>query len=141
LYDDLIAPFSFPIKKSDELYRAEVEAAKRAVFPIFLDESANKQKSIEALTNYNSYLIKVLDESIESESSTINNPTFLSTPSFLSLQNLRIRERNLIKSGPPLKNFFNVSSSHSITVYTSVLSIDSGSQTRDSIALEKVIDR
>ena len=138
LYDDLIAPFSFPIKKSDELYRAEVEAAKRAVFPIFLDESANKQKSIEALTNYNSYLIKVLDESIESESSTINNPTFLSTPSFLSLQNLRIRERNLIKSGPPLKNFFNVSSAALNSVYTrGVLSIDSGSQTRDSIALRK----
>ena len=138
LYDDLIAPFSFPIKKSDEIYRAEVEAAKRAVFPIFHDESANKQKSIEALTNYNSYLIKVLDESIESESSTINNPTFLSTPSFLSLQNLRIRERNLIKSGPPLKNFFNQSATALNTVYTrGVLSIDSGSQTRDSIALRK----
>ena len=103
LYDDLIAPFSFPIKKSEEVYRAEVETAKRGVFPVFLDESTNKQKSIEALTNYNSYLIKVLDESIESESTTIINPTFLSTPSFLSLQNLRIRERNLIKSGPPLK--------------------------------------
>jgi len=138
LYDDLIAPFSFPIKKSDEIYRAEVEAAKRAVFPVFLDESANKQKSIEELTNYNSYLIKVLDESIESESSTINNPTFLSTPSFLSLQNLRIRERNLIKSGPPLKNFFKASASALNTVYTrGVLSIDSGSQTRDSIALRK----
>ena len=138
LYDDLIAPFSFPIKKSDEIYRAEVEAAKRAVFPVFLDESANKQKSIEALTNYNSYLIKVLDESIESESSTINNPTFLSTPSFLSLQNLRIRERNLIKSGPPLKNFFNASATALNTVYTrGILSIDSGSQTRDSIALRK----
>jgi len=82
LYDDLIAPFSFPIKKSEEVYRAEVEAAKKSVYPVFIDESANKQKSIESLTSYNSYLIKVLDESIESQSSTINNPTFLSTPSF-----------------------------------------------------------
>ncbi len=97
LYDDLIAPFSFPIKKSEEVYRAEIEAAKKSVYPVFLDESANKQKSIESLTNYNSYLIKILDESIESESSSIVNPTFLSTSSFLSLQNLRIRERSLIK--------------------------------------------
>ena len=138
LYDDLIAPFSFPIKKSEEVYRAEVETAKRSVFPVFIDESTNKQKSIESLTTYNSYLIKVLDESIESESNTIQNPTFLSTPSFLSLQNLRIRERNLITSGPPLKNFFSASAAALNSVYTrGVLSIDSGSQLRDSIALRK----
>jgi len=138
LYDDLIAPFSFPIKKSEEVYRAEVESAKRSVYPVFIDESANKQKSIESLTTYNSYLIKVLDESIESESNTILNPTFLSTPSFLSLQNLRIRERNLITSGPPLKSFFSASAVALNSVYTrGVLSIDSGSQLRDSIALRK----
>jgi cyclic-di-AMP phosphodiesterase PgpH len=138
LYDDLIAPFSFPIKKSEEVYRVEVEAAKRSVYPVFLDESANKQKSIESLSSYNSYLIKVLDESIESESSSILNPTFLSTPSFLSLQNQRIRERNLITSGPPLKSFFNAAAAALNSVYArGVLSIDSGSQLRDSIALRK----
>jgi len=138
LYDDLIAPFSFPIKKSEEVYRAEVESAKRSVYPVFIDESANKQKSIESLTTYNSYLIKVLDESIESESNTILNPTFLSTPSFLSLQNLRIRERNLITSGPPLKSFLSASAAALNSVYTrGVLSIDSGSQLRDSIASRK----
>ncbi len=105
LYDDLIAPFSFPIMKSEELYRAEVEAAKRTVYPVFLDEITNKQKSIESLTNYNTYLVQVLDESIETESSSIANPTFLTTPSFLSLQNLRIRERNLIQSWSIIKEF------------------------------------
>ncbi len=138
LYDDLIAPFSFPVIKSEEVYRAEIEAAKKSVYPIFLDESENKQKSIESLTNYNSYLIKTLDESIESESSSIVNPTFLSTSSFLSLQNLRIRERNLLRTGLQLKNFFNAASVALNAVYTrSVLSIDSGSQLRDSIALRK----
>lgn len=138
LYDDLIAPFSFPIKKSDDVYRREVEAAKRSVYPVFLDESKNKQKSIETLNNYNSYLIKSLDESIESESSAISNPTFLSTPSFLILQNLRIRERNLIKTGQPLKNFFNVAADALSSTYVAgVLSIESGSQLRDSIALRK----
>ncbi|MBK9098731.1 MAG: HDIG domain-containing protein [bacterium] len=138
LYDDLIAPFSFPIKKSDEVYRREVEAAKKSVYPVFLDESANKQKSIETLKNYNSYLIKVLDESIEAESEAVTNPTFLSTPSFLSLQNMRIRERNLIKTSQPLKNFFNTAADAlSSTYVTGILSIESGSQLRDSIALRK----
>lgn len=138
LYDDLIAPFSFPIKKSDEVYRREVDEAKRSVYPVFLDESANKQKSIETLKNYNTYLTKVLDESIETESAAVKNPTFLSTPSFLSLQSLRIRERNLIKSGQPLKNFFNAAADALSAVYVAgILSIESGSQIRDSIALRK----
>ena len=138
LYDDLIAPFSFPIKKSDEIYRAEVEAAKQKVFPVFIDESNNRQKSIESLTSYNTYLTKVLDESIENESTSILNPTFLSTPSFLSLQNLRIRDRNLIRSGQTLKGFFNSAVSVLNSVYSrGVLSIDSGSQIKDTIALRK----
>lgn len=138
LYDDLIAPFSFPIKKSDEFYRREVETAKKSVYPVFLDESTNKQKSIETLKNYNSYLIKALDESIEAESEAVTNPTFLSTPSFLSLQNMRIRERNLIKTSQPLKNFFNAAADAlSSTYVTGILSIESGSQLRDSIALRK----
>ena len=138
LYDDLIAPFSFPIMKSEELYRAEVEEAKRTVYPVFLDEITNKQKSIESLTNYNTYLVQVLDESIETESSSIANPTFLTTPSFLSLQNLRIRERNLIKSGVSLKSFFNSAASALRSVYTSgVLSVESGVEVRDTIAVRK----
>lgn len=138
LYDDLIAPFSFPIKKSEEIYRAEVEAAKRNVYPIFLDESSNIQKSTESLTNYNTYLIKVLDESIENDSASVLNATFLSTPSFLSLQNLRIRERNLIRSGTPLKNFFNSAMAALRSVYsTGVLSVESTIRIRDTIAVRK----
>jgi len=136
LYDDLIAPFSFPIMKSEQLYRAEVEAAKRNVYPIFLDENTNKQNSVESLTSYNTYLVKVLDQSIDTESSSIANPTFLSTPSFLSLQNLRIRERNLIKSGVSLKNFFNSAAAALNSVYTSgVLSVESAVTVRDTIAV------
>ena len=138
LYDDLIAPFSFPIKKSEEIYRAEVEAAKRNLYPIFLDESSNIQKSTESLTNYNTYLIKVLDESIENDSASVINATFLSTPSFLSLQNLRIRERNLIRSGTPLKNFFNSAMAALRSVYsTGVLSVESTIRIRDTIAVRK----
>ena len=138
LYDDLIAPFSFPIMKSAEIYRAEVEAAKRSVYPIFIDETNNKQKSIESLTSYDSDLIEVLDKSIESNAASISNPTFLTTPSFLSLQNLRIRERNLIKSGVSLKSFFNSAAAALKIVYvTDVLSVESGVAMRDTIAVRK----
>jgi hypothetical protein len=138
LYDDLIAPFSFPIMKSEEVYYAEVEVAKRNVYPVFLDESTNNQKSIESLINYSTYLVLVLDESIETESTSIINPTFLTTPSFLSLQNLRIRERNLIKSGISLKNFFNSAAVTLRAVYANgVLSVESGVRVRDTIAVRK----
>ena len=36
LHDDLIAPFSFPIKKSEEVYKAEIREAEEKVYPIFL---------------------------------------------------------------------------------------------------------
>jgi putative nucleotidyltransferase with HDIG domain len=124
--------------KSAEIYRAEVEAAKRSVYPIFLDETNNRQKSIESLTSYDSYLIDVLDKSIESNAASISNPTFLTTPSFLSLQNLRIRERNLIKSGMSLKSFFNSAAAALKMVYVSdVLSVESGVAMRDTIAVRK----
>lgn len=139
LYDDLIAPFSFPIKKSEEVYKKEVEAARRSVYPVFLNERTNQKESLESLKNYNAYLIKALDESIESESATVINPTFLSNSSFLSLQNLRIKERNLIQSrGPSLKDLFNISESVLNKVYSGgVLSINSDFKMRDSIALRK----
>jgi len=138
LYDDLIAPFSFPIMKSEEVYLAEIEEAKKNVYPVFLDESTNKQKSVESLTNYNSYLIEVLDESIESKSNSITNPTFLSTPSFLTLQNLRIRERNLIKSGLTLKSFFNTAALAIKSVSSNgILSVESNVNMRDTIAVRK----
>lgn len=105
---------------------------------MFLDESTNKQKSIETLKNYNAYLIKAIDESIETKSTVVTNPTFLSTPSFLILQNLRIKERNLIRSGNQLKNFFNAAVDALSSIYvTGAFSIDTGTQLRDSIALRK----
>ncbi len=139
LYDDLIAPFSFPIMKSEEVYRKEVEAAKKSVYPVFLNESASKQKSIESLKNYNSFLIDAIDESIESESPTVQNSTFLSNPSFLFLQNLRIRERNMLQSrGPTLNDLFKTSEKILNKIYSEgVLSINSDFKIRDSIAVRK----
>lgn len=139
LNDDLIAPFSFPIKKAEEVYRAELKAAKNSVYPVFLNENTNKQESIETLKNYNTYLLRILDESIDNDSSSVPNPTFLSASSFSYLKNLRMRQRNLIKShGPLLKDLFKDAETTLSTVYgQGILSINSDSQLRDSIALRK----
>jgi hypothetical protein len=139
LNDDLIAPFSFPIKKSEEVYQAELKAAKNSVYPVFLNENKNKQASIETLRNYNTYLLKILDESIENDSSAVSNPTFLSSSSYSYLKNLRMRERNLIKShGPHIKDLFKSAEEALNKVYSKgILSINSNSQMRDSIAIRK----
>ena len=139
LNDDLIAPFSFPIKKSEEVYRAELKAAKNSVYPVFLNENKNKQASIETLKNYNTYLLRVLDESIQGDTSIVSNPTFLSTSSYSYLKNLRMRERNLIKShGPHIKDLFKSAEETLNEVYSKgILSINSNSPMRDSIALRR----
>ncbi|MCW8809955.1 MAG: HDIG domain-containing protein [Ignavibacteriaceae bacterium] len=139
LNDDLIAPFSFPIKKSEEVYQAELKAAKNSVYPVFLNENKNNQASIETLKNYNTYLLRVLDESIENDTTSVPNPTFLSASSFSYLKNLRMRERNLIKSrGPHIKDLFKSAEEILNTVYRKgILSVNSDSQLRDSIALRR----
>lgn len=137
LNDDLIAPFSFPIKKSEQVYRAEVDAALKNVFPVFKNESSNKQKAVDSLKRYSEYLVRAIDKSIDTESSATSNPTFLSPNSFLRLKNLRIQERNLIRNrNPHLTELFSSAASVLNEVYTKgILSIESGEKMRDSIAV------
>ena len=137
LNDDLIAPFSFPIKKSEEIYNAEIEAAKESIYPVFLNENENKRRSVETLKNYNTYLLRTLDENLDNDTSSNPNTTFLSNSSFSYLQNLRIKERNLVKSrGPVLKDFFRIAENPLDFVYTKgVLSVNSDAKVRDSIAV------
>jgi len=137
LYDDLIAPFSFPIKKSEEVYRHEVKEAERTVYPVFVSTPENSQKSIDSLKNYSSYLLKIIDELIGTEPESFTSPTFLSTSSFSKFMNLRIRERNLLRSrDPDLKDIFMKVGTILSSVYNKgVMSIDAGQEVRDSIAV------
>ncbi|HLG32539.1 MAG TPA: HDIG domain-containing protein [Ignavibacteriaceae bacterium] len=137
LYDDLIAPFSFPIKKSEEVYRHEVKEAERTVYPVFVSTPENSQKSIDSLKNYSSYLLKIIDELIGTEPESFTSPTFLSTSSFSKFMNLRIRERNLLRSrDPDLKDIFVKVGTILSSVYNKgVMSIDAGQEVRDSIAV------
>lgn len=139
LNDDLIAPFTFPVKKSEDVYRAELEAAKKSVYPVFLNENSNKKESIESFKTYNTYLLTVLDESIENDTLYKQNPTFLSSRAYTYLKNLRVRQRNLIKSRAPLlKDLFKTAEMTLNSVYNQgVLSVNSDEKMRDSIAVRK----
>ncbi len=107
LYDDLIAPFSFPIKKSEEIYKAEIREAEGKVFPIFLNLTEIPGKAVDSIKSYSNYFIQTLDQFAESDTVPIFNPTFLTSESYTRFKNLRIQERNLVQgNNPALRTLF-----------------------------------
>ncbi len=137
LFDDLIAPFSFPVKKADNIYLNEVDRARRTVYPVFEYKPGMKKLSIDSLKTYSSILINTIDFFIDSDSIPSLNPTFLSDVSFTKFLNLRIQERNLINPDfLKLSALLTSVESALKGIYRqSILSIDEGEQLRDSIAV------
>ena len=137
LNDDLIAEISFPIIKSEEIYQSELRAAEKKVYPVFISNSGMIAKSIDSLKNYSNFLIEDLDNSAINDSIEIINSTFLSTSAFKIFQSIRLKERNLIKSGVyKLRNLFSAAGFVLDKVYKKgVLNINDGEETRDSIAI------
>jgi len=137
LKDDLIAPFSFPIIKSPDVYRRQIAAAERTVYPVFIEKNEIENTSIDSLQTYNTYLVDHLDQNISGDSVETINPTFLSTTVFKKFQSLRTRERNLIDvKGPKLKELFAAARFVLTRIYkVGILNIDSGKESKDSIAV------
>ncbi|MEJ2504913.1 MAG: hydrolase, partial [Ignavibacteriaceae bacterium] len=137
LKDDLIAPFSFPIIKSPDVYRRQIAAAERTVYPVFIEKNEIENISIDSLQVYNTYLTDIIDQNISSDSVETINPTFLSTATFKKFQSLRTRERNLIDvKGPKLNELFAAARFVLTKIYKAgILNIDSGKESKDSIAV------
>lgn len=57
--EDLIAPFSFPVYKSESVYNKEVEDARSKVFPVF-DNNAVKSNDLNWLDSLNSQFSKLV---------------------------------------------------------------------------------
>ena len=57
--EDLIAPFSFPIYKSDDVYQKEVEEAREKVLPVFVINPSRKPENNEWLDTLNSIFGKI----------------------------------------------------------------------------------
>lgn len=137
LKDDLIAPFSFPIIKSPDLYRRQIAAAERTVYPVFIEKNEIENTSIDSLQTYNAFLTDIIDKNVSADSVETINPTFLSTTAFQKFQSLRTRERNLIDvKGPKLKELFAAARFVLTKIYkVGILNIDSGKESKDSIAV------
>ncbi len=137
LNDELIAEFSFPIIKSEEIFQSELRAAENKVYPVFISNSGIVEKSTDSLKKYSNFLIEVLDHSADNDSIDIVNSTFLSSSSFEIFQSIRLKERNLINSGVyKLRNLFSAAGFVLDKVYNKgVLNIKDGEETKDSIAI------
>ena len=138
IHDDLIAPFSFAVIKDAIVYKQELKSAEKTVYPVYL----NKKKSIiDSLNSYNLFLIRIIDEIINTNTAVVNNPTFLSTESFNEFLDLRKKEINLLQ-GKEFNHktlFSRVETILSKIADKGILNESSG---RDSIAVrEKNIDK
>ena len=132
--DDLIAPFSFPIIKEDLEYKNELKQAERSVFPIF---NGLIGKRSDSLKNFASYIISVIDENLQNQSTSFVNPTFLSSKAFEQFLNVRkLQKKSVQTKGKTLNEIFN--SANIIAEAVSkrgILNLESDAKFRDSIAV------
>lgn len=134
--DDLIAPFSFPIIKDQQTYKAELKSAELSVFPVFIMEN---KKSNDSLREYSAYLLSVIDENLKQGADSYVNPTFLSTKAFTRFLTIRKQERGSYRGrDKSLADIFNIAlvTLENITK-KGVLNLGSDAKTRDSIAVRQ----
>jgi len=95
IHDDLIAPFSFPVLKDPEVYKAQVKAAEESVYPVYLPVNSIAKKAMDSVNAYGEFLADNLQANIAAGENKVLNPTFLSEASFNGLKNLVISEKGL----------------------------------------------
>ena len=135
--DDLIAPFSFPVYKDPEVYKAELQVAAASVYPVFIKDEEKIQSIFDSLKNYDNYLLKMVDSSLKSGANQNINPTFLTASSFNTFENLRRQERNMLaKQNQSIKRLFSIVESVISDIYrTGVLDESPSAISKDSIAV------
>ena len=137
IHDDLIAPFSFPILKDAAVYKAELKYAAQSVYPVFIKQKDESDKSIDSLNSYNTYLLRIIDSSLANENLKDFNPTFLSSSSFNNFKRLRREERNMLSNRSlNFKRLFLLVRNVLSKVYRNgIVNEDSTQLRRDSIAI------
>lgn len=94
IHDDLIAPFSFPVYKDPDVYRAELIAAQERVHPVFIQNDNVVKEVLDSLKRYNTYLLNIIDSQLSGTLDESLNPTFLSTDAFNTFKSLRKLYKN-----------------------------------------------
>ncbi len=98
VHNDLIAPFSFPVLKDPDVYKAELKAAAKSVLPVFVRRDDEKKISLDSLKSYDAFLLRMIDSVLAVDTLKDFNPTFLTTSSFNAFKELRKQERGMILS-------------------------------------------
>ncbi|HRI46638.1 MAG TPA: HDIG domain-containing protein [Ignavibacteriaceae bacterium] len=139
IQDDLIAGFSFPIYKNAEVYRKELDAAKRSVLQIFIKRDDIAKASNDSLLSYNKFLISMMDSSLAQGQAKFENPTFLNSEQFKLLRTLRLKDNQSIKVIPGgLNDALNIVNTALDEIYSiGLISLNYEQISRDSIAIRQ----
>ena len=137
IHDDLIAPFSFPVLKDPDVYKAELRTAAAEVYPVFTRKDDESKIASDSLKNYNKFLLQIIDSVLSNDTLKDFNPTFLSTESFNTFKFLKKDERNaLISKHINLSRLFEVVQDEINIIYGfGILNQDSSQINHDSIAI------
>ena len=136
-HEDLIAPFSFPIKKDPKVYQDEVNAAVSSVFPVFVRNHNAVIHSLDSLNNYDAYLQKISTRTNSNDTSENLNPTFLTDGSFNTIKDIIVRAHTLGGEHQVLeKKFFGTVESAINNLYRKdIILIPDNITRKDSIAV------
>ncbi len=97
IHDDLIAQFSFPVFKDQKTYQAELKEAANSVYPVYQKNPETIDAILDTIKKYDAFLIGIIDSTLSVSGKENLNPTFLSTLSYNTFQNLRRQERNMLQ--------------------------------------------
>lgn len=89
--NDLIADFSYPVKKEISLYNDEISRMENRVYPVFIENKNAVQEVVKSLQDYNKWFTASLDSSLRQDSSLVNN-SFLTLSSFKTFREIRKKE-------------------------------------------------
>lgn len=92
--NELIAAFSFPIKKDVAVYNAEIKKMETSVYPIYLEKKDARTQAIKKLISYNKWFTASLDSNLNNDTSYINN-SFLTRSSFNVFRDIQKKEVNI----------------------------------------------
>lgn len=135
--DDLIAPFSFPILKSPDVYRQEIQNAKKRVYPVYLKYEDKTTAALDSFKVYIEYLKNIFDKTLAEPNTLLVNTTFLSDNSFDFFFKLyKQKKKDSNEYGIGFSRLFEKAQDGLIKVYKKgIIDLSSEGAFRDSVAL------
>lgn len=94
IHDDLIAPFSYPILKPENIYREEIERAKRNIYPVYFMIQSKANNALDSFTVVGSRLAETFSKAADNQVNSKDNSFFLSDNAYKTLFNVYRRGLN-----------------------------------------------